>query len=39
MIGRQKTPILDRRIRIGVVGCGRISKNHFNAIADLSEDL
>ncbi|MFM1831698.1 MAG: putative oxidoreductase, partial [Planctomycetota bacterium] len=39
MIGRQKTPIIDRRIRIGVVGCGRISKNHFNAIADLSEDL
>jgi len=27
-----KTPILDRRIRIAVVGCGRISANHFNAI-------
>ena len=25
-------PILDRRIRIGVVGCGRIAANHFNAI-------
>jgi UDP-N-acetyl-2-amino-2-deoxyglucuronate dehydrogenase len=23
---------LDRRIRIGVVGCGRIAANHFNAI-------
>lgn len=25
-------PILDRKIRIGVVGCGRISKNHFGSI-------
>jgi UDP-N-acetyl-2-amino-2-deoxyglucuronate dehydrogenase len=25
-------PILDRRIRIGVVGCGRIATNHFAAI-------
>jgi UDP-N-acetyl-2-amino-2-deoxyglucuronate dehydrogenase len=26
------TPIVDRRIRIAVVGCGRIAANHFNAI-------
>jgi UDP-N-acetyl-2-amino-2-deoxyglucuronate dehydrogenase len=26
------SPILDRRIRVGVVGCGRISANHFGAI-------
>jgi UDP-N-acetyl-2-amino-2-deoxyglucuronate dehydrogenase len=29
---RRKAPIANRRIRIGVVGCGRISANHFNAI-------
>ena len=39
VIGRQKTPILDRRIRIGVVGCGRISRNHFKAIGELADDL
>jgi UDP-N-acetyl-2-amino-2-deoxyglucuronate dehydrogenase len=27
-----QTPIVDRRIRIAVVGCGRISANHFSAI-------
>jgi UDP-N-acetyl-2-amino-2-deoxyglucuronate dehydrogenase len=26
-------PITDRRIRIALVGCGRISRNHINAIA------
>lgn len=26
------TPIRDRAIRIAIVGCGRISKNHFGAI-------
>jgi len=26
--------ITDRKINIGLVGCGRISKNHFNAIAE-----
>jgi UDP-N-acetyl-2-amino-2-deoxyglucuronate dehydrogenase len=25
-------PIIDRKIRFGVVGCGRISKNHFAAL-------
>ena len=39
MIGRQKNPILDRRIRIGVVGCGRISRNHFKAIGEYADDL
>ncbi len=39
MIGRLSAPILDRRIRIGIVGCGRISRNHFRAIEDLSDDL
>jgi UDP-N-acetyl-2-amino-2-deoxyglucuronate dehydrogenase len=29
----RQTPIVDRRIRIAVVGCGRISASHFNAIA------
>lgn len=26
-------PITDRRIRIALVGCGRISRNHIKAIA------
>ncbi len=28
-----------RKIRVGVVGCGRISNNHFNAISQYNEDL
>ncbi|MEE2973188.1 MAG: Gfo/Idh/MocA family oxidoreductase, partial [Planctomycetota bacterium] len=39
MIGRPAAPIIDRRIRIGVVGCGRISRNHFRAIEEYPEDL
>lgn len=31
--------ILNRRIRIAVVGCGRISKNHFSSIEEHSKDL
>ncbi len=31
--------IKDRKIRIAIVGCGRIAKNHFNAIAQFEEDL
>ena len=27
----------DRRIRLALVGCGRISRNHFEAIAKLPE--
>jgi UDP-N-acetyl-2-amino-2-deoxyglucuronate dehydrogenase len=33
------TPIIGRRIRIGVVGCGRIAKNHFGSIETHAEDL
>lgn len=35
------TPIViaDRRIRVAVIGCGRISKNHFEAIRAHSKDL
>ena len=33
-------PILkDRRLKIGVVGCGRISKNHFGSILQYPENL
>ena len=32
-------PIQDRKIRIAVVGCGRISKNHFGAIDRHAENL
>jgi len=31
--------IRDRRIRIGVVGCGRISSNHFKSIEVHDQDL
>jgi len=31
--------ILDRKIRVAMVGCGRISKNHFSALEHLREDL
>jgi len=31
--------ILDRKIRIGVVGCGRISKNHFASIEKHADNL
>lgn len=31
--------ILNRKIRIAVVGCGRISKNHFDAIEAHKNDL
>ena len=31
--------IVDRKIRIGVVGCGRISKNHLKSIEMHKEDL
>ncbi len=30
--------IKDRKIRIAVVGCGRISKNHFGSIAQYKDD-
>ncbi|AHE97843.1 Gfo/Idh/MocA family protein [Thioalkalivibrio paradoxus] len=32
-------PIKDRKIRIAVVGCGRISKNHFGAIERHAENM
>ncbi len=32
-------PILDRRIRIGVVGCGRIAASHFGAIKAHEENF
>lgn len=31
--------IQDRKIRIALVGCGRISKNHFGAIAKFGDDF
>lgn len=32
-------PITGRKIRVAVVGCGRISKNHFGSIEAHSDDL
>lgn len=34
-----KAPIKDRKIRIAVVGCGRISANHFKSIATHADEL
>jgi UDP-N-acetyl-2-amino-2-deoxyglucuronate dehydrogenase len=34
-----KAPIRDRKIRIAVVGCGRISANHFKSIETHAKDL
>ena len=34
-----RAPIVDRRIRIAVVGCGRIAANHFDAIGKHSKDV
>lgn len=34
-----KSPITNRRVRIAVVGCGRIANNHFNAIEQHKERL
>ena len=31
--------IIDRRIRVGLVGCGRISRNHFGALSCFSSDF
>lgn len=32
-------PISDRKIRIAIVGCGRISKNHFGSIEKHGDEL
>ena len=31
--------IADRRIKVGIVGCGRIAKNHFKAINEFPDDI
>lgn len=31
--------IVDRKIRVALVGCGRIAKNHFSAIGEHAQDL
>lgn len=33
------TPIKDRKIRIAIVGCGRIAKNHFGSIASHPDHI
>ncbi|MEY8200569.1 MAG: Gfo/Idh/MocA family oxidoreductase [Colwellia sp.] len=37
MLGYSK--LKDRKIRIAIIGCGRISKNHFGAIEKHSNDM
>lgn len=34
-----QTPITDRKIRLALVGCGRISKNHFGSLEQHSQDM
>jgi UDP-N-acetyl-2-amino-2-deoxyglucuronate dehydrogenase len=36
---KQRSPIIGRPIRIGLVGCGRIARNHLAAIRAASGDL
>lgn len=36
---RHKPPIVDRKIRIALVGCGRIATNHFGAIEQHKEQM
>lgn len=36
---KRPTPVTGRKIRIAVVGCGRIARNHFGAIAAYPDDL
>ena len=31
--------IKDRRLKVAVVGCGRISRNHFKSILQYQDDL
>ena len=31
-------PIRDRKIRFAIVGCGRIAKNHFDAIQSYTDN-
>ncbi len=33
------TPITDRKIRLALVGCGRIANNHFGAIEDHEDNV
>ena len=33
------TPITHRKIRLALIGCGRIAANHFGAIAKHAEDI
>ncbi|MDT9599645.1 Gfo/Idh/MocA family protein [Sphingosinicella rhizophila] len=37
-MGKVIEPIIDRKIRFALAGCGRISANHFNALEALSEE-
>ena len=31
--------IRDRKLRIGLIGCGRIARNHFGSIRQFLDDL
>ncbi|MCK5717318.1 MAG: Gfo/Idh/MocA family oxidoreductase, partial [Thiomargarita sp.] len=35
----KNTPITDRKIKIALIGCGRISNKHFEAISQHATDL
>ena len=33
------SPITDRKLRLAIVGCGRIAKNHFDYIDKHHQDI
>jgi UDP-N-acetyl-2-amino-2-deoxyglucuronate dehydrogenase len=33
----RRSPVLDRKVRFALVGCGRVAQNHFNAISKHAE--
>jgi len=35
----KKIPTLDRKIRVGLIGCGRVSQNHFKSIKQHAQEL
>ena len=39
LLGIEKSLIRGRKIRIAIIGCGRISKSHFAAIATHKDDM
>jgi UDP-N-acetyl-2-amino-2-deoxyglucuronate dehydrogenase len=39
LLNSHPSPIIDRPLRLAIVGCGRISRNHFGAIEKHADDI